>query len=183
MRCTRHIWKRHAGELFAVPLRNRAWAPGQPGCLLVSSAMHGSHAHRMAAANLAVDCYACHPGIRTQCQRDIHLARHDLQLLSRSMAAVAATRLRDGPGWMNRVVAVVTSSGNRSSTSSRGRAVPRCGRARRRQMRECHNSPHATTPTVTSVDNLQAAAGRGTSAPSTRAGLSHHTPGPVRAQA
>jgi hypothetical protein len=40
----------------------------------MSSAMHLAHGPRMASANLAVDCYACHPGVRTQCQRDVHAA-------------------------------------------------------------------------------------------------------------
>ena len=52
---------------------------GVPGVPTMSSSMHTAHASRFTAAVLAqvggINCYACHPGIKTQCQRDIHLAK------------------------------------------------------------------------------------------------------------
>jgi hypothetical protein len=49
-------------------------APGVPGVSALSHAMHGAHADRVQASGLENACYACHPGIRTQCQRDVHAA-------------------------------------------------------------------------------------------------------------
>lgn len=48
-------------------------APGVPGVSNLSSAMHLSHAPRVAELGLQNECYACHPGVRSQCQRDLHL--------------------------------------------------------------------------------------------------------------
>ncbi len=37
--------------------------------------MHASHATRMSAlSHLENACYACHPGVNTECQRDVHLS-------------------------------------------------------------------------------------------------------------
>lgn len=49
-------------------------APGVPGVSAFSHAMHGAHADRMGpVAFLQNNCYACHPGVQTECQRDVHL--------------------------------------------------------------------------------------------------------------
>jgi hypothetical protein len=135
---------------------NALGAPGQAGVSSLSAAMHGSHSTRMAAANLAVDCYACHPGIRTQCQRDIHLARGmTCNSCHVSMAAVGSPTRRP---WLDEPSC-------RSCHQSRqpefdfepagvlfreatGHGGVKCV--------TCHNSPHATTPTTTAIDNLQA---------------------------
>ncbi len=134
---------------------NALGAPGVPGVKSMSAAMHGSHATRMAQANLVVDCYACHPGIRTQCQRDIHLARGmTCSSCHGGMAAVGNVARRP---WLDE---------------------PSCGSCHQSRQPEfdfepagvlfknatghggvkcvtCHNSPHAITPTITAVDNLQ----------------------------
>ena len=49
-------------------------AAGQPGVSAFSHAMHGAHADRLVdlPMTLANECYACHPGERAQCQRDVH---------------------------------------------------------------------------------------------------------------
>ena len=52
---------------------------GVPGVSTMSSAMHTAHATRFTDAVLAkvggINCYACHPGMKTQCQRDIHYSK------------------------------------------------------------------------------------------------------------
>jgi len=129
-------------------------APGQPGVSSLSSAMHGAHADRMDLVDLQNDCYACHPGVRTQCHRDVHLAR--------GMACV------DCHGGMEAV-----GDPQRQPWADQ----PRCGDCHSRpgfqfeqpgklfkdsvghagvQCAVCHGSPHALTPTTTEVDNLQA---------------------------
>lgn len=127
---------------------------GTTGTPALSHAMHSAHASRMALAGLDVDCYACHPGIRTQCLRDVHYA--------------AGYTCTDCHGNMSDV-------GN----ASRSPWVdePRCGTCHVRpefqfeqpgklyrdskghqgvHCAACHGSPHAITPTVNPEDNVQA---------------------------
>ncbi|HUW59515.1 MAG TPA: cytochrome c3 family protein [Candidatus Bathyarchaeia archaeon] len=137
--------------------------PGVAGRPSLSRAMHGAHASRMAQANLAVDCYACHPGIRTQCLRDIHFA-----------AGLVCT---DCHGTMSDVA---------DPARVPWSTEPRCGNCHPRspqpgdfQLEQpdtlyrnsqghhgvfcyaCHGSPHAITPTVVKADNIQAIALQG----------------------
>ena len=129
-------------------------APGDPDLPTFSAAMHGAHADRMDQVDLDNDCYACHPGLRTQCQRDVHYAN-----------GIYCT---DCHGGMEAV-------GDPSRTPWADQ--PRCDDCHSRPGFEfeqpgtlyrdsvghsgvhcyaCHGSPHAITPTVTEQDNLQA---------------------------
>ncbi|MCC7387239.1 MAG: hypothetical protein IT431_00575 [Phycisphaerales bacterium] len=129
-------------------------APGDPDLPTFSAAMHGAHADRMDQVELENDCYACHPGLRTQCQRDVHYAN-----------GIFCT---DCHGGMEAV-------GDPSRTPWADQ--PRCDDCHSRPGFEfeqpgtlyrdskghsgvfcyaCHGSPHAITPTVTEQDNLQA---------------------------
>jgi len=135
---------------------NALGTAGAPGVSNFSSAMHTAHAPRMAAAGLAVDCYACHPGIRTQCQRDIHLTRGmNCYSCHTSMAAVG------NPARIPWVTEPTCASCHQSRKptwefeepgklfkESRGHQGIHCA--------ACHSSPHAVTPTVTAADNVQA---------------------------
>jgi hypothetical protein len=129
---------------------------GKPGLSTLSHAMHGAHASRMGAVagKVSVDCYACHPGIRTHCQRDIHFAKGiTCHHCHGNMTAVADPKRipwhseprcdnchhRPGftfeqPGKLYKV--------------SKGHNGVKCA--------SCHGSPHAITPTVTAPDNVQA---------------------------
>jgi len=127
---------------------------GAPGVSSFSSAMHGFHAPHVSKTGLANECYACHPGVRTECQRDIHLAE-----------GIQCTECH----------------GSMSDVGNPARAPwvdePRCGPCHSRPGFEfeqpgtlfkdsvghggvlcssCHGSPHAITPAVTAVDNAQA---------------------------
>lgn len=155
---------------------NALGAPGQAGLPSLSAAMHGSHANRMQAANLAVDCYACHPGIRTQCQRDLHLERGmTCGNCHGNMAAVGNPNRRP---WLDEPSC-------RSCHQSRQPefdfepvgvlfrdAVAHGGV----KCVTCHNSPHATTPTVTGEDNLQAIRWQGHSGTINTCTACHTTP-------
>jgi hypothetical protein len=127
---------------------------GRPGVSTLSSAMHTAHAPRMAAAHLDNDCYACHPGFRTQCQRDVHsLAGMNCNSCHNSMIAVGNPARQP---WTD---------------------VPRCDSCHRRANFEfeqpgtrfrdsvghqgvscmaCHGSPHVITPSANAADNIQA---------------------------
>jgi hypothetical protein len=138
-------------------------APGLPGVPTMSSAMHAAHAPRMGVITFKNECYACHPGLRTQCQRDVHFA--------------LGMTCTDCHGDM-------TAVGNPARTPWVDE--PRCGDCHVRPGFEfeqpgalfrgsvghggvtclaCHGSPHAVTPTVTPVDNLQAVNIQGYSGP------------------
>lgn len=128
--------------------------PGEPGVPNMSSAMHMSHATRVERLPLQNKCYACHPGVQTQCQRDIHIQR-----------GVTCTNCHGGmqsvgdPGrqpWVDEPKCgschAVPGHGyeepGRLFKNSRGHGNILCA--------TCHNSPHAITPTTNPEDNVQA---------------------------
>jgi hypothetical protein len=134
-------------------------APGTPGVSTLSAAMHGAHASRMGQVKLDNSCYACHPGVRTQCQRDVHAAR-----------GVTCTECHGG-------MEAVGSPSRRPWLDE-----PRCADCHTRQGFEfepagvlfrdavghggvkciaCHSSPHTITPATTGADNLQAMSQQG----------------------
>lgn len=128
-------------------------APGQPGVSFFSHAIHNAHADRLDDLTLANKCYACHPGVRTQCARGVHLER--------------GLTCTDCHGGMSAVGDV-----NRQPWVDQ----PRCGSCHTRAGFEfeepgklfkdsrghggvlcitCHGSPHAILPAVTPADNAQ----------------------------
>jgi Cytochrome c554 and c-prime len=126
-----------------------------PGNPTLSRAVHHAHALRVEAlSNLPNKCYACHPGIRTQCLRDVHAARgmacvncHGSML---DVADPARRPWTDEPrcgSCHNRL----RSQYEQPATlyrNSRGHGGIYC--------EACHGSPHAITPTLTWRDNVQA---------------------------
>jgi len=133
---------------------NALGLPGQPGVSNLSRAMHNKHAPLVGELGLPVNCYACHPGLRTQCQRDVHQAAGmDCITCHGDMDAVAdparnpwvdeprCTTCHVRPGFQFEQPGTLY----RNSIGHKGV-----------QCAACHGSPHAITPTVTSVDNLQA---------------------------
>jgi hypothetical protein len=138
---------------------NALGAAGTPGASNLSSAMHSAHASRMSAAGLAVDCYACHPGIRTQCLRDVHYSNgRSCTFCHGSMTDVGNPVRKpwiDEPRCSN----CHTRAGfefeqpGKLFKESKGHMGVHC--------EACHGSPHAITPTVMGVDNLQANAVQG----------------------
>lgn len=132
---------------------------GLPGLASLSGAMHTAHAPRMTMAGLENECYACHPGQRTQCLRDVMFA--------------AGLSCQDCHGTMADVGA---------PTRSPWADEPRCDSCHTRAGFEfeqpatlyrnsvghngvhcaaCHGSPHAITPTIEADDNVQAIALQG----------------------
>ncbi|HMS55004.1 MAG TPA: hypothetical protein PKA27_06350 [Fimbriimonadaceae bacterium] len=136
--------------------------PGDPSVSNLSHAMHKSHANRKfpGKAQMMNACYACHPGPKTQCMRDVHYTRAGNVCVSchGTMAAVANPARRP---WVDQ---------------------PRCGNCHHEQGHEyeqpgvlyrdskghggvkceaCHGSPHAIAPTRQPNDNVQAIALQG----------------------
>jgi hypothetical protein len=131
---------------------------GQPGVSTLSHAMHGAHANRFTPDVLqqvnGISCYACHPGIRTQCQRDVHYAMGiTCTACHGSMDAVAdpartpwvteprCDNCHSRPGFTFEQPGTLYKA-------SLGHHGVKCA--------SCHGSPHAITPTVTAADNVQA---------------------------
>lgn len=128
--------------------------PGNPDLPNLSLAMHAAHAPRMDLVNLDNTCYACHPGIRTQCQRDVHLANEvECMDCHGGMLAVGdpartpwvdeprCSDCHDQPGFE-------FEQPGKLFKDSIGHGGVQCA--------ICHGSPHAITPAMTATDNLQA---------------------------
>ncbi len=133
---------------------------GDPSLPNLSRAMHRAHAPRMGMVRrLEVRCYACHPGVRTQCQRDIHYAKGlRCETCHVSMRAVAAPSRRpwvDEPRCesCHRRPGFQFEQPGKLYRESKGHHGIHCA--------ACHGSPHAITPTVTPADNVQAIALQG----------------------
>jgi len=149
---------------------------GTFGVPSLSSAMHGAHASRMGTvSSLDTPCYACHPGVETQCLRDVHY---------------------------DRGMTCVDCHGDMTAVADRSRTPwvdePRCGDCHERSGFEfeqpntlyrdakghmgihcwaCHGSPHALLPSTQPRDNLQAEVFAGSTDPADVCGLCHtHRP-------
>lgn len=133
-------------------------APGIPGVSNLSSAMHLAHAPRMSQlpVTLGEECYACHPGVRTKCLRDVHAAAGmNCKSCHTSMTAVGDPARRP---WMDEPNCGSCHQAQHPTwefeepgklyRASRGHRGVQCA--------ACHGSPHAITPTVMAVDNVQA---------------------------
>ncbi len=137
--------------------------PGQPGRPTLSRAMHHAHAPRMAAVGEDVACYACHPGFRTQCLRDVHFQRGmDCMDCHGDMTAVAdpsrlpwetEPRCGDCHPRSPKPASFALEQPNTLYRNSKGHHGVEC--------LACHGSPHAITPTTHAEDNVQAIALQG----------------------
>lgn len=129
-------------------------AAGTPGVSTLSHAMHTAHSTRMGPANLKVDCYACHPGIRTQCQRDVHLSNgltcHNCHGDMAAVGNPARTPWVSEPHCSDchNVAGHAYEEPGLLFKQSRGHNGVHCP--------ACHGAPHSITPTVTTADNVQA---------------------------
>ncbi len=139
-----------------------ALGAGSPGRPSLSRAMHGAHSDRMddvAGLLGGVECYACHPGQRTKCLRDVHFTKGmDCNDCHSTMTAVASETRRpwvDEPrcdGCHSRAGFSFEQAGT-LFRNSKGHHGVHCA--------ACHGSPHAITPTVVAADNVQAIALQG----------------------
>lgn len=133
---------------------NALGLPGTPGVSNLSSAMHTAHAARVEKLGLDNACYACHPGFRTQCHRDVHLGM-GVECISCHGGMIAV----GDPGrvpWVDepRCSDCHTRPGfdfeqpGKLFKDSIGHGGVHCA--------ACHGAPHAITPTTTAIDNQQA---------------------------
>lgn len=128
--------------------------PGAPGVPNMSAAVHTAHADRVDGLHLVNECYACHPGFRTQCQRDVHLSRgitcRDCHGDMRAVGDSARRPWVDEPrcGSCHVRAGFEFEQANTLYKDSKGHSNIDCA--------ACHGSPHAIAPTVTAIDNVQA---------------------------
>jgi hypothetical protein len=147
---------------------------GITGLPTLSSAMHSAHASRMAAAGLEVECYACHPGQRTQCLRDVMYAQglscHDCHGTMTDVGNSARSPWTDEPrcGDCHNVAGHEYEQTGVLYRNSVGHNGIMCA--------ACHGSPHAITPTVQSDDNIQAITLQGHSGTIDTCTVCHTTP-------
>lgn len=126
---------------------------GIPGVPTMSSAVHASHADRVNRLSLPNKCYACHPGVKTQCQRDVHIVRNVVCTTCHGgMAEVgdpARVPWKTLPtcGTCHRVTGHEYEEAGKLYKESRGHGGVMCA--------ACHNSPHAILPTTNPEDNEQ----------------------------
>jgi len=146
------------------PLASLNVYPGNPNMSSLSRAMHNSHKSRFTDPGvldaLGGDaCYACHPGIETQCLRDVHSAA-GMTCVSchESMEAVASLNRRP---WIDEP----TCGGchplarNPDHADYQFEEAGKLFRQSKGHMgipcEACHNTPHALTPTTNYADNVQ----------------------------
>lgn len=139
-----------------------ALGQGKPGVSSLSRAMHSAHANRMddVKATLGgVECYACHPGKRTKCLRDVHVSKGlDCHSCHKTMADVGAASRRpwvDEPHCSDchNKPGSTYEQPNTLYRDSKGHHGVHCS--------ACHGSPHAIAPSVVAADNVQAVALQG----------------------
>ena len=133
---------------------NALGLPGTPGVSNLSNAMHSAHASRMGQVNLAQTCYACHPGVRTQCQRDVHFANNVTCTNCHGDMAAVGNPARNP--WVDEPKCSNCHSRANFTFEQPGKLYKQSVNHGSVHCAACHGSPHAITPTVTEVDNLQA---------------------------
>ncbi|MBS1706614.1 MAG: hypothetical protein JST40_12130 [Armatimonadetes bacterium] len=126
---------------------------GVAGVKTMSAAMHGAHASRMGQANLTNACYACHPGVKTNCQRDVHYTQGiyctNCHGSMTAMGSTTRTPWKDEPKCSNchNVSGHQYEETGKLFKDSKGHGGVFCV--------TCHNAPHAITPAATALDNAQ----------------------------
>ncbi|MBI1348613.1 hypothetical protein GC163_20260 [bacterium] len=131
--------------------------PGAPGVSSFSHAMHGAHASRMGAVSfLNNTCYACHPGVQTECQRDVHLPLGITCINCHGDMYAVANPARTP--WVDEPTCAQCHNTlnprykyeepGKSFKDSRGHGGVFCA--------ACHGPQHAVGPAATAPDNAQA---------------------------
>lgn len=137
----------------------------------LSHAMHGWHAQYVNQSGLDNVCYACHPGIRTDCQRDVHRA-----------AGVECIACHGGMTDVANPARMPWVDEPRCSTchSAPGFEFEQPGKLYKDSVghsgvncTSCHGSPHAIGPTITAIDNQQAITLQGHSGPINTCAVCH----------
>ncbi|MBI1320251.1 MAG: hypothetical protein GC168_15095 [Candidatus Hydrogenedens sp.] len=126
---------------------------GQPGVASLSSAMHSAHAARMDQVTLANSCYACHPGVETQCLRDVHVAKGMTCVDCHGSMAEVGNPARQS--WVDEPKCGDCHQRSHFTFEEPGKLYRESRGHHEVQCATCHGSPHAITPATTKPDNVQ----------------------------
>ncbi len=132
--------------------------PGTPGLKSLSEAVHGRHAKKIGST---MNCYSCHPGSQTQCQRGaMHLAGKVCSDCHGNVLQVANSIKTGRRPWIDEPRcsqchdAAHSENAGKLYRNSTGHGGLYCA--------ACHNSPHAELPTAKARDAVQAMRVQGT---------------------
>ena len=131
-------------------------SPGEPGVESLSLAMHKAHSTRMGDVMdmVSVECYACHPGPKTQCLRDVHHMKGMTCLDCHiSMDAVADPARQP---WQTLPRCGDCHSVGRHEYEQPGVLYKNSIGHGNLHCATCHGSPHAIAPSTNPKDNQQA---------------------------
>lgn len=131
---------------------NALGTPGVPGVPNLSEAMHGGHVERVADD----DCYACHPGTQTQCQRGAMFLAGKHCVDCHGTLRTVAESIKDGRRpWLDEP-RCGTAGCHPQHAENPGKLYRQSIGHGGVYCAACHNSPHAELPTVQSRDGIQA---------------------------
>ncbi len=128
---------------------NALGAPGKPGIMSLSEAMHTKHKDK------TNDCYKCHPGPNTECLRGVMSNEHNMKCISchGGMKEVSESIHNGRRPWLDEPKCGSCHGSNFAEESgelyrnSKGHGGLFCT--------TCHGSPHAIVPSREENDNLQ----------------------------
>jgi hypothetical protein len=144
---------------------NALGAPGLPGVMPLSQAIHGAHADKMdtpAVAAFGTPCYTCHPGAQTKCLRG-RMAQAGFTCTSAGchgdMAQVAGSQAAGREAWLQEPTcggchgARYAENPGQLYRNSYLRNGPEDMNGKMIQCESCHGSPHAEWRSTKSIDN------------------------------
>ena len=156
---------------------NALGLPGTPGLASLSEVIHDQH------KGITNNCYKCHPGPNTQCQRDVmHAAGMVCQDCHGSVGNVAQTIKNGRQPWFQEPSCGATNCHGPNYAEEPGKLFRQSKGHGGLYCSTCHGSPHAILPSENDRDNVQNIALQGFAGTLQRCELCHGTmptaPGP-----
>jgi hypothetical protein len=130
---------------------NALGTAGRPGLPSLSEAVHTRH------GEYTNDCYKCHPGIITQCLRDVMKNKHGFtcQTCHGSVANVGATIAAGRNPWLQEPSCGATSCHGATYAEEPGKLFRMSKGHGGLYCSACHGEPHAIVPSGNARDNVQ----------------------------
>lgn len=129
---------------------NALGTPGSPGVPSLSEAIHDKH------KELTNNCYRCHPGLNTQCQRGVmHEAGMVCQDCHGSMTQVAESIKNGREPWLEEPQCGSIACHGPNFAEEPGKLFRMSKGHGDLYCSTCHGSPHAILPSVEARDNVQ----------------------------
>lgn len=138
-------------------------APGKPGIMPLSEAIHGFHDNKMSRSDVIPVCYSCHPGPVTQCYRGAMKAAGVSCVNPKchgDMANIAKTQAEGRQAWLQQPDCRICHGAQFGVNTGRLYRNSYLVNNSNPQMNgfilceSCHNSPHAEWVSTQRKDNL-----------------------------